>query len=203
MTQPTWCVLLDANIIIEAHALNVWASIVERVTFIVPATVLAEATHYTSLQTGMRMEIHLEEAVRNGRIREVSATAEQLAALLHHFDTVFIQRMDRGEAEALALLLAGELEDCLFCTSDGPAIRALNLLSMPDRGISLERLLRIFGLERHLPRPYNERFFQEMRERGAQEFVQGIGLRHAEPSPESARGTARRTRRTGKSRKNR
>ena len=83
MTQSSLCVLLDANIIIEAHALNVWASIVQRVTLVVPATVLAEATHYTSPQTGMRMEIHLETAVREGVIREVSATAEQLAELVN------------------------------------------------------------------------------------------------------------------------
>lgn len=200
MTQSSLCVLLDANIIIEAHALNVWASIVQRVTLVVPATVLAEATHYTSPQTGMRMEIHLETAVREGVIREVSATAEQLAELVNRFDVVFIQRMDRGESEALALLLAGELEDCLFCSSDGPAIRALNLLGMPERGISLERLLRTSGLERHLPRPFDEHFFREMQERGAREFIQGTGLRHTEPRNKSVQG---KTQRKGRSRKKR
>ena len=201
MTQPSLCVLLDANVIIEAHALNVWASIVERVTLIVPTTVLAEATHYISPQTGMRMEIHLENAVRDGRIREVSATVEQLAEFASRFDVVFIQRMDRGEAEALALLLAGMLEDdCLFCSSDGPAIRALNLLGMPERAISLERLLRSSGLEKQLPRPFNERFLREMQERGAREFIQGVGLRRDESQPKSEHG---KTRRAGKSKKRR
>ena len=187
MTQVSLCVLLDANIIIEAHACGAWASLLERVILIVPSTVLAEATHYVERETGMRTEIHLDRTTQQGQIREVSATAEQLATLLDRFDPVFSQRMDPGEAEALALLLAGELSDCFFCSSDGPAIRALNLLSMPERGISLEMLLRKVGLERRLARPFDERFFREMQARGAQEFVRGEGLRHQAPPSRSTR----------------
>ena len=187
MTQVSLCVLLDANVIIEAHARGVWASLVDRVVLVVPSSVLAEATHYVASETGMRSEIHLEQAVQDGRIREVSATAEQLARLLDQFDLVFVQRMDPGETEALALLLAGELSDCLFCSSDGPAIRALNLLSMPDRGISLEALLRRIGLQRHLSRPFDERFFREMQARGAEEFIHGEGLRRQPPAPKPSR----------------
>lgn len=200
MAQHSLCVLLDANIIIEAHARNVWASVVERVTLVVPSTVIAEATHYISPQSGMRMEIHLGNDLQDGRIREVSATVDQLAQLLSHFDIVFVQRMDPGETEALALLLAGELENCLFCSSDGPAIRALNLLGIPDRGISFERLLRAVGLERQLLRPFDESFFREMQAQGSQEFVQGIGL--SKPTAQT-KSTQRKPRRSGKSRKNR
>lgn len=201
MTQASLCVLLDANVIIEAHACRAWASLLERVILIVPSTVLAEATHYVERETGMRMEIHLQQAVQQGQIREVSATAEQLAALLGRFDRVFIQRMDPGEAEALALLLTGELSDCFFCSSDGPAIRALNLLSMPERGISLEMLLRGAGLERRLARPFDERFFQEMRARGAEEFSRGEGLRHQPPTTSTS--TERKPGRKGKPRRKR
>lgn len=200
MTQISFCVLLDANVIIEAHARGVWALLMERVTLVVPSTVLAEATHYFEPDTGMRVEIHLEPSVQQGHIREVSASPEQLARLLDHFDPVFVQRMDPGETEALTWLLAEELEDCLFCSSDGPAIRALNLLSMPDRGISLETLLRRVGLERRLARPFDERFYQEMRARGAEEFVRGEGLRRQQQSPQSA---ARKPERRGKPRQKR
>jgi hypothetical protein len=192
--------LLDANVIIEAHACGAWAYLREQVILIVPSTVLAEATHYVERETGMRVEIHLQQTVLQGQIREVSASAEQLAALLGRFDPVFIQRMDRGEAEALALLLAGELTDCFFCSADGPAIRALNLLSMPERGISLEALFRKVGLKRRLTRPYDERFFREMQARGAEEFIRGEGLRRQPPESRSAgrkpgrSGNPRRTR---------
>ncbi len=107
MTQVSLCVLLDANVIIEAHACGAWASLLACVTLIVPSTVLAEATHYHERETGARIEIHLEHAIQQGQIREVSASAEQLAALLARFDPVFIQRMDRGEAEALVLTARG------------------------------------------------------------------------------------------------
>jgi hypothetical protein len=196
VTQVGLCVLLDANVIIEAHACGAWASLHRRVALVVPSTVLDEATHYVAPDTGMRVEIHVKQAVQAGQISEVSATAEQLARLLDHFDRVFIERMDPGETEALALLLAGELEDCMFCSSDGPAIRALNLLSMPDRGISLEALLRKAGLVRRLARPFDDRFFREMQARGAQEFVRGEGLRRATSPPKS---TERKPRRQGKS----
>ncbi|MGH2486891.1 MAG: hypothetical protein ACRDHE_12850 [Ktedonobacterales bacterium] len=79
MAQVSLCVLLDANIIIEAHARGVWASLIERVTLIVPTAVLAEATHYIAPETGVRAEIHLDVALKQDHIREVSATAEQLA----------------------------------------------------------------------------------------------------------------------------
>lgn len=185
MTKVSLCVLLDANVISEAHACGAWASLLEQVILIVPSTVLAEATHYIERETGARMEIHLQQAVQQDQIREVSASAEQLAALLGRFDPVFIQRMDRGEAEALAVLLAGELGDCLFCSADGPAIRALNLLTIPERGISLEALLRRAGLQRQLTRPFDERFFRKMQTRGAEEFIRGEGLRHQSPASQA------------------
>lgn len=203
MTQVSLCVLLDANVIIEAHACGAWAYLREQVILIVPSTVLAEATHYVERETGMRVEIHLQPAVQQGRIREISATAEQLAALLGRFDPVFIQRMDQGEAEALALLLAGDLDDltdCFFCSADGPAIRALNLLSMPERGISLESLLRQAGLERRLARPFDERFFREMQARGAEEFIRGEGLRC---QPSASKPPKRKPERSGKPRRKR
>src|SRR5579863_9172147 len=116
------CVLLDANIIIHAHACGVWASMMEHVILVVPSIVMREATHFIDPSTGMRMEIHLEPWLVAGSLREVAASAEQIATFLARFDPVFVQRMDPGEAEALALLAAGELPDHHFCTSDGPAI---------------------------------------------------------------------------------
>ena len=92
------CVLLDANVIIHAHTCSVWASLMEHVILVVPSTVLREATHYIDPSTNMRMEIHLEPWVAAGSLREVAASAEQLAAFLARFDPVFVQRMDAGAA---------------------------------------------------------------------------------------------------------
>lgn len=132
------CVLLDANAIIEAHARDVWASLLQRVTLVIPSIVLQESQFYIDPTTGQEVRIDLTEALQNGAIREVSATLEQLSRFYARFDRVFVQRMDPGEAEAIALLLDGALPEHQFCTGDGPAIRALSLLDMPDAGISLE-----------------------------------------------------------------
>lgn len=181
------CVLLDANIIIHAHASGVWALLMEHVTPVVPSTVMREATHYIDPAMGMRMEIHLEPSLMAGSLREVAASPEHIAAFLARFDPVFVQRMDAGEAEALAMLAAGELPEHRFCTSDGPAIRALCLLDLPEVGLSLETLLRDVGLSRTLPSQYRETFFREMLSRGAQERIAGVGLRAKPSSPKVPR----------------
>jgi hypothetical protein len=185
-------VLLDANIIIEAHMQGVWASLIQRATIVIPSIVLREAQGYHDLATGEYIPIHLEEALATGLIREIAASVEQLAELRTRFDSIFVQRMDPGESEALALLLAGALPGARFCTADGPAIRALSLLQMADMGVSFEALLHDVGLQHRLRNHFSERFFREMRERGAQEFIRGEGLRR--PGPDTRPKARRRGR---------
>jgi hypothetical protein len=169
--------LLDANIIIEAHMQGVWASLIQRTTIIIPSTVVKEADGYHDDAGGAYIPIHLESALASGMIQEMQATPEQLAALRARFDSVFLQRMDRGESEALALLLAGVLPDARFCTGDGPAIRALSLLQIPDVGISFEAILQHIGFQHRLRSQFTDQFFRDMQARGAQEFIRGEGLR--------------------------
>jgi len=187
------CVLLDANIIIQAHVSGVWSSLMEKITLVAPSIVLQEATHYIDPGTEMRMEIHLDKWVTDGSLRKVEASAEQISAHLMRFDPVFVQRMDRGEAEALALLAAGALSDHRFCTADGPAIQALCLLDIPDAGISFESLLRDTGLYRKLPPKCSEAFFREHLTIGAQKRITGEGLRR-KPSVVKASRTNRKKR---------
>ncbi|HLY30727.1 MAG TPA: hypothetical protein VKQ36_06840 [Ktedonobacterales bacterium] len=189
-------VLLDVNIIIQAHVCGVWEQIVSRVTLVMPSIVVGEATHYTDPESGVRMEIHLDDHIANGSLIEVAATPDQLTSLRARFDRLFLERMDAGEAEALALLLAGELPDHRFCTGDGPAIKALALLDMADTGLSFEALLRDVGLQRgKIPLQYTEKFFQDFLARGAQDRIQGVGI--AKPTPAKS-ATASRTRRKRK-----
>lgn len=176
MARSSLYILLDANIIIEAHTQGVWASLIQRATLIIPSTVIEEANGYRDAD-GAYNPIHLDSDLGANLIHETQATPEQLAALRARFDSVFLQRMDRGESEALALLLAGALPDTQFCTADGPAIRALNLLDMPDVGISFEALLRQVGLQHPLRDHFSDRWFHEQQARGAQERITGEGLR--------------------------
>lgn len=196
MVRSSLYVLLDANIIIEAHMQGVWASLIEHATIIIPSTVLEEANSYDDAAPGAYMPIHLEPDLASGLIREARATPEQLASLRARFDDVFLQRMDRGESEALALVLAGALPDALFCTGDGPAIRALSLLDMPEVGISFEAILQKIGRHHRLRSQFTEQFFRDMQARGSEERIRGEGLRKS-ASQKSAtnRGRRGRTRR--------
>lgn len=178
-------VLLDANIIVEAHEQSVWTGLTAKVTVVVPSEVCREAAFYFDPGTHEQRYIHLETAIQAGIIRRVEASAEQIQLFLERFDSVFVQRMDAGEAEALALLYAGVLPDHWFCTADGPAIRALSLLEMSDVGISFEALLQRVGLKRTLKRPFTDAFFKQMRERGVEERIRGEGLRPLPKKPPS------------------
>lgn len=180
MAHSSLYILLDANIIIEAHMQGVWASLIRHVTVVIPSTVVEEADGYHDA-TDTYIPIHLESDLASGLIREMQAAPEQLAALRARFDRIFLQRMDRGESEALALLLAGKLPDAHFCTGDGPAIRALSLLDMPDVGISFETVLQRVGLQHGLRSQFTEQFFREQQARGAQERITGEGLRNEAP----------------------
>lgn len=180
--QDSLYVLLDTGVIIEAHTRGVWAQLINRVTFVVPSTVLEEANCYFDPETDELIPIHLADDVQQGRIIEISADAIQLARFLERFDRVFVERMDPGETEALALLADGTLTEHRFCTGDGPAMRALSLLNMSDCGISFEQLLLQNGLQQRVAHAFTESFFKEQMVRGAQEKIQGIGLRKS-PTP--------------------
>lgn len=186
--QVSSYVLLDAMIIIEAHARGVWASLVNRVQLVVPSIVVQEARFYIDPSSGDELPIDLAPAVTAGKIQVVSASPAQIAALYAQLDDVFIQTIHAGEAEALALLFSGTLPDHLFCTAEAPATKALALLDMKDVGISFEDLLSGAGEHPKLLRHYTERFFREALTEGAKMRIQGVGLRQ-QPAQTRARGT--------------
>ncbi len=183
MARSNLYILLDANIIIEAHMQGVWASLIRHASIIIPSTVMEEADGYRDAASSAYIPIHLEPDLASGLIHETQATPEQLALLRARFDDIFLQRMDRGESEALALVLAGALPNARFCTGDGPAIRALSLLDMPAVGISFEAILRKIGRQHQLRSQYTEQFFHDMQARGAEERIRGEGLRKPSSQP--------------------
>jgi predicted nucleic acid-binding protein len=174
----TLCALLDANIIIEIYTHKCRELLQSRVTLVIPSIVRTEARLIVDEETNTRRQIVLDDALLKGSIKEVAATTGQMQALYARFDRVFVERMQAGEAEALALLLASALPDHLLGTADGPAIRALSMLDMRDSGISLEKLLNTasIALPRPLRRRFTEAFFREQAERGSTDRITGTGL---------------------------
>ena len=174
-TKPR-LVLLDANIIIEAHALGIWQGLIKKVDISVPSTIARKEAKFFFSKKENRIVIDLSSDVKQGLITELSASAEEIKRMLSKFTQDFVDSIDAGEAEAIALLLSNRAKDHVFCTGDRMTIQALSMLDMKDRGISMERLLRSIGITGKLKRHYTEEFFKDALEKGSMSMIQGQGL---------------------------
>lgn len=171
--------LLDANIVIEAHELEIWAELRASYELILPGTVVTDEAKYFRSTRGRSESIRLGEEVARGEVYQITATAEEYAELYSIFDSVLLQSLDPGEAEALALLLANKTPGAFFCTSDAPAIRALAMLGLSGRGISMEVLMSNIGLTKRLEPHFTEGFFRTNARQGQIARITGEGLRRA------------------------
>ncbi len=176
-TKPK-CVLLDADIIIDAYQLGVWQKLTEQFELLVPSIVIHDEALFFSHRTGGQHEdINLRSQVADAKITELTATSEELASIFGIFDRVFIETLHPGETEALALLKANRAGEACFCTGDGCAIQALAMIGMSERGISMEKLLASIGLRKSLKRQLTENFFKQHRTTGQEKRITCEGLR--------------------------
>ncbi len=174
-TKPR-CVLLDANVVIESHELGVWEELRAGYRLTVPATVSRrEALFYFAGRRKVRVD--LPGQIRRSDIDELEASVEELADLYGTFESWFLDTLDPGELEALALLKAGRATGCSFCTSDAPAIKALVMLGMSNWGVSLETLLSRIGLTKKFKTQFQESFFKSCCRQGSLNLVTRDGLR--------------------------
>lgn len=174
MTRPH-LLLLDANIVIEAFCLHLWDKLTESFSITLPSIVVDKEAQYFGHDQST-WPIHLGSLMSTGVIHQVEASAGELAFLYQEFDPVFVQRIDEGEAEALALLMAGKLPEHRFCTGDAPAIKALAMLDLAEQGISLESVLKAVGLGRRLQTQFTDSFFQSCVRQGHEMRIRGEGL---------------------------
>lgn len=143
------CVILDAMIVIEAHALEIWDSLIDKIDAIIPSTVIQdEAFYFDTKKTGKRGPILISQSVSSGKVAEMAATGTELRRLQNILDYATLQGLHPGEREALAIINSDSTEGTFFCTADGAAIRALALLGHRESGISLETLLTKVGLQK-------------------------------------------------------
>jgi hypothetical protein len=97
--------------------------LINRVQIVVSSIVAHKESHFYSKEEGGIAEpISLKRLIQDGKIKEISATPEEMANLLNYFDRVFVFGLDDGEIESLSLIKSGKLKNTLFCSSDGPAI---------------------------------------------------------------------------------
>jgi hypothetical protein len=135
-----------------------------------------EVSFFYKPDSGIPEPIHLSRLIEENKICRIDATDQEMAAVLRRFDRGFIEGLHPGELEALALLLAGNLDDHLFCTSDGIAIQAAVMLGLRDFLISLEKILQKLGLQKPLDYKYREDFQKKHLKIGGENLVRGFGV---------------------------
>lgn len=154
--------MLDANVIIDAHIHNFWGDLTSRYQIYVPSIILREVKYYNDLQKRMHT-IDLRSMVKNQTIVEIEATPEEIAKLLSCATERFKETVHTGELEALAILKSRKEPEIKFCTGDKAAIKALSAIGLGALGISLEEVLGNIGQEKRLPKEaYKKTNFQTL-----------------------------------------
>ncbi len=173
-TKPK-LVLLDANIIIEAHELGIWQDLIQRADIYVPSIVVRdEAIFYSKAQNKNLIDLPMQ--VREGKIKELHADNSELDELTNKFTPGFAMDIHAGEAEALAVINSNTHQDLSFCTSDAMAIKALAMIGLKHKGISMETLINSIGITKQLKKQFTEIFFRSSLKQGAVSMIQGQGL---------------------------
>ena len=172
-TAPLF-ILLDANVIFEAHRQGIWELLLQKVRIAVPSIIARDEALFVEVGS-MTRPLNLPEEIDTGRLEELAAEAPAMHLVQRLFDRSFVDGLHEGELEALAIIYTSG-EEILFCTADQMAIQALAMMDRADRGVSFETLLRKAGLWRKLERRFTEAFFQGHIEKGTTKRIKGEGI---------------------------
>ena len=161
--------ILDANVIIDAHRNNYWRTLIARFQLHIPKIIISESRYFTD-SYNQKISINLSEDLKAGKIVEIEATPAEMAKLSHNFKPTFIESIDDGEREALAILYARPDSNLRFCTGDMRAIISLAVMGISHCGISLEHVLKQAGLKNvTIAAHFSEKTFQRHLGQGASE----------------------------------
>lgn len=156
-------VLLDADVIIDLHRLNLWKSLTKNNKIHVSSIIVSREVYYYEDTAGKRHIIDLSKEAGKSFV-EISATIEQLSTIMKEFEGLFEIDLHAGEKEALAILTTKK--DMLFCTCDKAAMKALGFLELGHQGISFEKLLSRSGIKKKLEMKHSERQFRQFTQEG-------------------------------------
>jgi len=168
----------DTMVVICLHELGLWDRLCSLLQVVVPSTVLGESIYFEDPETNERHGIDLRQQVAGGIITEESATVEEVQEFQQHFDAVMLKGLHDGEVEALTLLWKDRVPGCFLCSADQAAVKALVLVGMRQKGISLEQLLHEVGLRggKSLGPQYLQERFEQWVEEAKVDRIEGRGL---------------------------
>lgn len=167
--------LLDANIVIEISRHGLWDQIIARCEIHLARTVVDEAHFYFDANDDQQ-PIDLMPHINASGITVFDLKPSDLAGLRAQFDAGYFEKLDPGETESLAYLLA-QGEECQICSADKIVYRVLGNMHRADQGVSLEEVLTQIGLGRKLGREFSREYREQWTQKGFQEGLGGMGMK--------------------------
>ncbi len=164
-------VLLDANVVIELFRLGIWQQIVDRCEVVLAETVVEECQFYDT--DDGRQYIDWDEVRAAGSVCIESLPASDIKTYCDQFGPGYYEKLDPGEAEALALL--GRDAESSICSADKIVWRVLGNTNATERGISLEEILQSSGLTKPLQRRFTKAFREVWNKKGSIDRLMGLG----------------------------
>ncbi len=159
--------LLDADVIIDLLSLSLFDKLIKNHTVFAGSTVIGEVKSFKRSNVSQSIDLR-QKYIENGLIRELSASIEEIKKVLSKLPKNNRDAIHPGELESLAILIREH--DLIFCSCDATAIRTLPTLSLTDRGISVEKLLKLSGLtQSSLKERHTEKYFKNNLAIGQQE----------------------------------
>ncbi len=172
-------VILDANVVIQLHALGIWKQFLSSAQkkgweLLVGDTVCEEAVYF--LHEDKEEQIDLSADFQNGFLKSFRISSSEAKKFLASFDPLYAPELHLGETECLVFLVQHQ-KDSLLCSADGAVFRTLGLLHLEEYGVSLEELLQQIGFGRRVLYQYSRAFRQNYTKEGQKDFLQGRGLK--------------------------
>jgi hypothetical protein len=157
--------LLDANVIIKLHELKIWDKFYSVNKIHVASSIVRDRrginepgeAHCAFLEKGERIDYDLRSDVAEGKIIEVYCDPSEIKRVQDKLDSLNGPNIQMGELESITYLVKEEKTDIKFCTADEAAIKALVLLGIKHKAISLEKALEQCGLGREFKDHFSKR----------------------------------------------
>ena len=140
MTKKLKDLLVDTVGVIDAHEKGYWDRLCNAYRIFLPGTVIEDELFFFSSDKG-KQPFLISNWVHQGKITRIDAEIADFAKLTKRLSNDFISALDAGELEAFAMLISKEYQHLFFTTADRAAIKALGILSLGLRGLSVEDLL--------------------------------------------------------------
>ncbi len=149
--------LLDADVVIDLHSLDLFDKLAKAYEIKVTQEVLKEAKWYMrrgkKIPINIRNKVSIVKNINIEYVHEVYSEAREV-----------MLAVDDGEATSIAFMIQDK-GNIRFCACDRAAITLLSFMGLEQKAISLERTLRESGHHKKLyPRHLDSKFKDYIRE---------------------------------------